>query len=151
MWRKLKSSKKGFTIIETVLTVSLLLLIVTMSLPSLTSLQGSHDADISGGIMIQSLRRAQSLAQAGFRDDDWGVAILVQEIVLFKGSSYATRDPAFDEQFGITPTLQVDGISEFVFEKGTGTPLVPGQLTITSQEGISRTMIVNAYGMVAYE
>lgn len=143
-------TQKGFTLIELLLSVSVIMIIAGMSVPIYQSFQARNDLDIAAVSIAQSLRRAEILAQAVDGDTKWGVDIRIGSITVFRGSSYATRDTAFDELFDVPTSITPSGMSEVVFAKFTGVPQTTGTITLTSNANETRTITINAKGMVSY-
>ena len=81
---------------------------------------------------------------------NWGVKILSENIVVFKGLNYAGRDVNYDELYSTSASVTPSGLSEIVFDKLTGLPQTTGTITLTSANGDVRTIIINAKGSVTY-
>jgi hypothetical protein len=102
-------------------------------------------------VYAQALRRAEALSVAGRNDSPWGVAIATSSIVLFKGSSYASRDATYDDQYAGSLGFLVSGVTEVDFAKFTGLPNTTGTTTITDiLNTISRTVYINGKGTLTY-
>lgn len=141
---------QGFTLLEVLLSVAVIALIAGIGIPVYQSFQNRNDLDIAAITFAQTLRRAQTLAEAVDGDTSWGVFAQSGTITLFKGASYASRDTQFDEVFTMPSTIAVSGTQEYVFAKFTGLPGAAGSLTLTSINNETRTITTNAKGMVAY-
>ncbi len=115
---------KGFTFIELLIVISLLLII---SVPAgifsfnFMSQMAVKDAteDLAG-----SLREAQSLALAGKENTAWGVHYdnNNHKFILFRGDNFSTRDTAFDAALEINHNITVAGFSETIFAEDSGRP-----------------------------
>jgi prepilin-type N-terminal cleavage/methylation domain-containing protein len=140
----------GFTLIELLLSVSVITIIAGTSVPIYQSFQVRNDLDIATVSTAQSLRRAEILATAVDGEISWGVKIQSGNIAVFKGVSYAARDAAFDEIFDMPTSIIPSGVSEIVFAKFTGVPQTAGTITLTSNANETRTITINAKGMVSY-
>lgn len=141
---------KGFTLIEVMLSLSLLAIIFAMSAPYYQSFQVRNDLDIAQNTIVQSLRRAQVLSQAGDGDMNWGVYVQVGSIIVFKGVSYVLRDISYDEVFDLPASIVSSGIAEVVFSKLYGLPQSIGTVTLTSTANETRNITINEKGMVNY-
>ncbi|MEY4744550.1 MAG: hypothetical protein RL272_495 [Candidatus Parcubacteria bacterium] len=143
--------RQGFTLLEVLLTVSIIGILAGASLPIYQRFQVRNDLDVAAMTAVQSLRRAQTYSQAVAGDSPWGVSVQSGAIVLFKGSSYAARDPAFDESFGMPSSVSASGATDVTFSAFTGLPQTTGTLTLTAAAvGEARTVTVNGKGMVDY-
>ena len=107
--------RNGFTIIELMITVALVAVVVAFSLPAYQSFQVKNDLDVAVNTIVQSLRRAQMLAQASDGDTSWGVKVQSGSIVLFSGASFSARDTAYDENFDLPSTITPAGVTEVVY------------------------------------
>lgn len=140
----------GFTLMEGLLSIAVIAIIGGISIPIYQSFQVRNDLDIAIVSTVQTLRRAQVLAQAVDGDTSWGISVLSGSIILFKGASYAARDTAFDEVFEVPASITPSGLSEIVFTKFTGLPQTTGTITLTSNANETRTITINTKGIVSY-
>ncbi|MBI2984047.1 MAG: prepilin-type N-terminal cleavage/methylation domain-containing protein [Candidatus Kerfeldbacteria bacterium] len=145
----LKAMRSGITLIEVLLSLTVIGLLVGLAAPVMQSLQARNDLDVAANITAQTLRRAQALAVAVDGDMMWGVVLQPGSVVLFRGSSYAAREPTFDEQYDLAPAITPSGLTEVVFAKLTGRPQAVGTITLANPE-TSRTLTVNELGMIEY-
>jgi prepilin-type N-terminal cleavage/methylation domain-containing protein len=111
---------KGFTLIEVLLVVAIILTIGFFSgiLPVSFIHQNATQnvfQNLSG-----SLNKAQAYALAGKRDSAWGVRLEGEKIILFKGNSFAQRETALDEETEIDSGVAVSGFSEVMFSRPEG-------------------------------
>lgn len=148
MLKKL-NHEQGFTLLELLLSVAIISLIAGFSLPVYRTLLSKNDLDISATVTASSLRRAQNLSQGVDGDITWGVKAQNGSIVIFKGTSFASRDTNFDETFDVPTSISVGGATEIIFSKLTGLPQTTGTFNL-STESDSRTVTINAKGMVDY-
>lgn len=145
-----KNRNAGFTLIEMLLSVAVITLIAGTSAPVYQSFQVRNDLDIVTVSTVHSLRRAQVLSQSIEGDTSWGVKTQSGSLILFKGTSFAGRDTMFDELFSIPTSITPSGVSEIVFDKLTGFPQTTGTITFTSNANETKTITINAKGMVNY-
>jgi prepilin-type N-terminal cleavage/methylation domain-containing protein len=143
-------NQRGFTLLEMMLSVAIITMLAGLSLPVYSSLQARNDLDLTAQSVASALRRAQTAVRAEKNDSQWGVAIVSNQLVLFKGASYATRDSSYDEITVIPATITPTGMSEVVFAKLTAVPSTTGTVTLTSSSGTARTVVMNGKGMVEY-
>mgnify|MGYP001560235111 CR=1 FL=1 len=140
----------GFTLIEMLLVIAAITIIAGITAPVYQSFQVRNDLDIATVSIVQSLRRAQVLSQAVDGDTSWGIYIVSGSLTVFKGASYVARTDVYDEVFEIPTSLTPSGLSEIVFAKFTGLPQTTGTITLTSNANETRTITINAKGMVNY-
>lgn len=144
------SSLRGFVLLELLLSIALITVIAGVSVPAYHLLQVKNDLDIATNTVVQSLSRAQILSQAVDRDTSWGVKMQSGSITLFKGTSFASRDANFDEQFDVPSTISFSQTTEFVLSKFTGFPTATGTATLTSSNGDVSSISINTKGGIAY-
>jgi len=142
-----KLNNRGFTLLELLLSVAIVALLAGLSLPVYRTLMQKNDLDIATTTIAQSLRRAQILSQAVDGDTTWGVNAQSNNIVIFKGTSYATRDATFDETFDVPTTIGISGSTEIVFAKFTSLPQTTGTINLSTSND-SRSVTINEKGTI---
>lgn len=141
----------GFTLIEILLSVAIISIVASLSLPILSSFNDRNDLDITAQGIASGLRRAQTYARGVNGDSQWGVRVQSGSATVFKGSSYGTRDTAYDETTTIPALLTPTGLSDVVFSKLEGAPSQTGTITLTNTNtNETRAITINAEGMVSY-
>ncbi len=143
-------TRKGFTLLDMLLSVSLLAIIGGMVIPSYHTFIVRNDLDLATATLASNLRRAQALSLSSDGDMTWGVRVGVGSILIYKGPSYVGRDVAFDENTQIPKTIVPAGINEINFSKVYGVPSATGTISLTSQANEKRTVTINEKGMVDY-
>ncbi len=146
----LKNLRRGFTLPEVLISITLLSIIAGMIIPMYRTFLVRNDLDSSVATLAQNLRRAQSLSQAGDGDMGWGVHVGVGSILVYKGPNFITRDSSFDENTSIPTSIVPTGIVEVAFSKVIGMPSATGTFTLTSQNNEKRNVSINEKGMVDY-
>lgn len=142
-------TKKGFTLLEIVLTVSILVLTSSILAPIYLSTKSKDDLSSQVFILSSSLRRAQVLSITGQDDSSWGVKILPDNFVLFKGDTYSNRDVSQDEVIIINKNIVVEGLDEVVFSKVFGETNNVGEIIVkTGNDQI--VLLVNKKGIIDY-
>ena len=142
--------QNGFTLIEVVLTISLLAIIGGIGVPVYNSFHNRNSLDLAISAYANGIRRAQAQAQGVVGDSAWGVRIQSGSITVFKGASFVARDNTYDETFSIPGSISITGLQEVVFAKLSGLPQATGNLTLTSANNESKILSLNAKGMVDY-
>lgn len=140
----------GFTLVEVLLSVAIISVLAGLSLPVYQSFNNRNELDIIAQSLANDLRRAQLYSRGAQNDSQWGVEIQTGAITLFKGSVFASRDTAYDEATTVPATITVSGDSEVLFAKLSGAPDASGSITLTSVNNDTRTVTINAKGMVSY-
>lgn len=145
-----RQHKAGFTLLELLLSITLLTIILAVSSPIYFMYKNRNDLDLSSDLVANSVRRAQTEAQAVDLDSTWGVYVQNSGVSVFKGNTYATRDTSYDEYFDFPSVITVSGPQEIVFSKVVGDPNVTGTITLTSLNNESRTVQINRKGGLTY-
>lgn len=133
-------SRRGFSLIEVILVVALVGSIAGVGIPLYRDYQIRNDLNLATEQVTQGLARARLLSQAANNDDSWG--FYAPAGVLYKGSSYATRDPAFDETYPMPSTIGIQGLFEVNYSKITGTPDNTGNITLTTINDETRNVLI---------
>lgn len=137
----------GFTFIELILVVAMVLVIGTMG-TSLTARFMTQNAVANAqDQLIGDLRKAQMNAMAGKQNSNWGVHYASNTITLYKGNSIG-EDTAFNETFSVPGGVVIAGFTDINFTRVTGIPSSTPTITI-SGSGTEKTVTVNGQGMVA--
>jgi prepilin-type N-terminal cleavage/methylation domain-containing protein len=141
-------NSQGFSMLEMLLSVGIISILAGLSLPIYLSFQTRNDLFITAESTADVLRRAQVYARGSKDDSQWGVEIQSSGVTLFKGTSFASRDTSYDETIAISSG--VSGLTEVLFAKLTGAPSTTGNITFTSNANETKTVTINAKGMVSY-
>lgn len=152
--------KPGFTLIELLIVMALVVLLIGAAVPIYSNFQTSSQLNESAAQVASTLRLARTFSVARQNNSSYGVIIEVNpgadRVILFLGTSYAGRNPAydrittFDSSLSVTPALS-GGATEIVFSRAQGTPSATGTITITHTTTGSRALSINALGAVDYD
>lgn len=145
-----QNNAAGFTLIEVLLSVAIIVLLAGLSAPIYQSFQTRNDLDIAATTIAQSLRRSRVLSQAVDGDTTWGLYIQSDNIIVFQGTSFAERNTGFDEAFDLPGSITPTGASEIIFDKFTGDPQTTGTVTLTSSTNETRNITINEKGTITY-
>lgn len=138
---------KGFTLVELLLVIALMAVVAGFSTPFYARFLTQNSVSVVQDQISSHLRRAQMNTMMGKSNGPWGVTFVSPKLVLFQGSSYATRITALDESFIINPSISISGLGELIYTKTTGLPNTSASITI-SGVGSSKTLTVTSQGVV---
>lgn len=141
---------QGFTLLEMLLSVAIITILVGLSVPVYETFVRRNDLDLTAQNVAAILRRAQTYARAVNTDNVWGVEVQSGIITLFQGTVFASRNTIYDETLALPNTVTPSGLSEVQFSKFNATPNTTGSITLTSTTNNTRTITINAKGMVDY-
>lgn len=139
----------GFTLLEVLLSVTIIATLAGVSLPIYNSFAVRNDLDLTTQQVVNTLRRAQTYARGMEEDSAWSVEVQASAVTLFKGTNFAARDTSDDEVVALG-SASASGLGEVQFAKLTAAPNATGTITITSNANETRTITINAKGVVNY-
>ena len=117
---------KGFTLIELLLVMAIVLSVSVLSGPFYSRFLGQNAAAETTDQIVQSLRKAQFYAMESRKSGNsgWGVKYAGNTLTVYQGSTYDGRNTALDERFEVGSAVDVWGLGEVNFARGTGLPTV---------------------------
>ncbi len=117
---------KGFTLLELMIVIGLMVIFAVLTLPYGMNFYRSRAVEEESRTISNVLARAQSHAITGKEDSNWGVRFFHDnsEYVFFKGERYDERDVVYDQIFRASSGILTEGVVEIVFEKNTGDPKI---------------------------
>jgi len=140
----------SFTLIELLIVIGIIAILASFSFLFGLDFYKSQQLESQTQTILQTLRRAQSKAMSVELDSSFGVYFTDQNYILFKGNSYAERDPQCDEVFDLPEIINVSGLSEVVFLKfeglPKGTPAYCGGICTPCSEFTNRTSCLTQDG-----
>jgi type II secretory pathway pseudopilin PulG len=139
---KLLLQRSGASFIEVLLVIGIMVFVASFTIPSYRNYQIRSDLDLAANQTEQMINRAKFLSQSGEQASIWGIQ--AGSGILFKGTSFATRDLLYDEHYPFSPTITVSGLTEVTFSKLYGDPSATGVITLTALNGETREVIVRA-------
>ena len=143
---------RGFTLIELVIVMAILLILFAVVGTISSGMLPRNQLSIEGGLIQETLRRAQALTIAGKQDELWGVHFTSSTMTLFGGTSYAMRDIDYDELHSFPAGLTLGGLTDIVFSAPLGETSNTGDVSLTSNSTSEIvTISVNASGLVSKE
>lgn len=151
-----KPNKKGFTILEIILSITLLGTIITLGALGYRDSQVRADINLEAANMVHYLRLAQSAAASGLNDSDQGIHLESDSYTLFEGGSYNEENPE-NFEIELPATIAIEEINlhgtdnDIVFEKGNGKTDNYGTFSMNSTE-IDRgfTITITPVGTINY-
>lgn len=159
-------TKRGFTLLELLIVLAMLSVLITSSVFVTYGFFVRTQVDNTVLVLVETLRRAQTISRNAVEDSAWGLKINEDTLVLFKAndgdgdgnpdsySQTSTRDTSFDKQYYLPGEVEIDntGQVEIIFNKITGEPRIGGVLTIqiNSSSSYSRQVQINPLGTIDY-
>lgn len=146
-----KKSLTGFTLIELMIVVALIIMFSALTLPM--SFSFFQEATLKDQVrnIENSLRKAQAMAITGRGDSSAGVKITQSECIIFEGESFEKRREEVDIIIPFPVTLSISGADEIVFQKSTGLLAFPPEeevsITVTFGDS-SKEITINSQGKI---
>jgi prepilin-type N-terminal cleavage/methylation domain-containing protein len=141
--------KRGFTLVEIVIVIAIFSIFASVSFSSYASFKSKNGLTIAVYDVVDALRNAQSNARKMKEDSKWGVKILSNQAIIFKGASYSSRDSNFDRVLEFSKDVQASGFDEVVFDKINGWASNTGTTTLSGREG-DKKIYINEKGTITY-
>lgn len=150
---------KSFTLIELLIVLSTIIIVLVVSIPAFKNFQKKSTLESLTDEIINTLRFSQNKTLASEKSGQYGVYFddinTPNQYILFKGTSFTLRDPAFDETHKFPDNVKIyqinfGGGKEIVFKKVTGETNVSGNILIglISDGSQLRTIYIENSGKV---
>lgn len=139
----------GFSLIELILVISLVLLLATLGTSFAARFLTQNAVLNATDQLIGNFRKVQINAMMGKQNSNWGVNYASNTITLYKGNTFSTRNPVFDEKFSVNSNVSISGFSDDNFSRITGLPsnFTPPQTITISGSGETKTITINSQGV----
>ncbi len=160
-YRKSSIRRLGFTFVETLVVISIMLTLLSLATMSVLGSQRSANLTEAVDIFIADLRSQQSKAMMGKTNNGivspgYGVHIASNQYTLFSGISYTQSDPTNTViQFKTPVYANFIGFpgQSIVFLSGSGeiAGYTQGANTVSlseSNSSVTKTIYINAYGVI---
>lgn len=140
---------KGFTLIELILVVAIMLTISVMAPVFYSRFLLQNAVANTVDQLTGSFRKAQIYSMMGKQGSAWSVNYSLNTITLYKGTTFASRDSSFDETFSVNSNVSVAGLTDVSFARFSGLP-TPSTSSITVSSGNnSKNITINSQGVVS--
>lgn len=139
--------ESGFTLIEILVSIAVILIITILTLFSLTTLNKQVSIDSASQNILSTLRFARSQTLASKNQTTYGVHFETSKFVLFSGTSYdasATSNKDYTLGEAEISDISLNGAgSEVIFARIRGTTTQFGTVTVRLTSDISKTKTIN--------
>ena len=151
-------SMRGFTLIELLIVLAIGGIIVGTVGPAISQFPSGSQLDEVAGDLKQTIQLARERSVAGLANSVHGVFLesnagIPDRYILFRGATYAIRDPIFDQVTSLRTSIELDtalvgGVSEITFAPRWGTPSATGTITLIHSTGATRILRLNDLGLI---
>lgn len=140
--------RSGFTLIEMMLVVALLAGLTVFSTPFYLSFMRRNDLSNAARAVTLAVQNAEVHSQGILLDQAWSVRVEDGSVTMFLGADFATRNQDWDITTNFNENIIVSGDTDILFARGTGLPASPKSITLTNLNKETRTITINAKGLV---
>jgi len=144
------SRAMGFTLLEMLISVTIIGMLVGVSVPVYESFVRQNDLNLATQGIATMIQRAETYALGNNTDSVWSIELLPASVILFQGTSFASRNTNYDETYPIPGSITLSGLTEIQFAKLTALPNTTGTITLASTTLDTNTITLNAKGVVDY-
>lgn len=150
----LSISKSGFSLIELVIVLAIIVLVATLAFNPFTNFRNEQALNGAAEEILSTLQQARGQTIASTGDSQYGVHLTATQLVVFTGSTYsvgAATNQTIELNSLVTlgPITLAGGGSEVVFERLTGATSQSGTLVVAlkSDAAKTRTITINGNGI----
>jgi Tfp pilus assembly protein FimT len=144
------SEDKGFTLVEIIIVVAVLMVIAGLGLIFGIDFYRNYIIDTERNTVLSVLQKARSRSQNNINQSAHGVCFQSNNYVVFQGDSYALRNPAYDQTIPKNPVINASGLSEVVFKQLNGDSQTVGNIILNNGRR-SAIILINNEGKIDWQ
>lgn len=134
--------KQGFTLLELIITVALIGLIGSMTLPFLARFMERLTRESTTDQLVHAIYKSQQYAMDGKGNGVWGVCVVAQTVRFYQDSC---ATPITSEEITIPESITISGLTDISFTNRRGELLSPVTITLTTETD-TETITINQAG-----
>jgi prepilin-type N-terminal cleavage/methylation domain-containing protein len=146
---------RGFTILETVVALAILLIFIMTSVTVFRSVRNMYELNTAVQDVVLAVASAREATLRSLSDSAYSIRVESGQIVRFRGPTYnatSSSNVAFAFPTHITATTSLSNSSStFSFARLTGVPSATGTITVQSVYGGVATVTLSESGVVRRE
>lgn len=143
-----KSLKSGFSIIEIIISISVLGIIIASTITIFTNRKNITMIEEARASIIQILEQAQNQSATGVGDSSHGVRIENNKIITFSGNSYLGEGSEITLPYSIS-TDKSD--LTIIFDRLNAKPNTNTVIKVNHISGITRNITITSEGLILDE
>lgn len=140
--------QKGFTLVELIVVVGLVVILISVSLFSYNSFFTTDVLRSAKFEVMENLRLAETEAREGKNNSAFGIYFEPSRYTLYQGNSYSARSAGQDIVFDLSNGIRISNLSEINFAEKTGLPSAAGSLILTGRGNKTETIFINQSGLI---
>jgi Tfp pilus assembly protein FimT len=146
-------SMRGITLVELLIVLAIVLLLVATIVPSLAAFRKQQALQNTTNAIVGLLQEARSKTLASYETTFFSVYFDTATATLFSGGTYNASDQtnkviSFETPVTLQSTALTGGGATISFDRLKGTTSNHGTITVGISGGDTRTVSVNASGMI---
>jgi len=141
--------KQGFTLVEILVVIAIILFLTAIIAPIGLNFYKIQVFNETHEQIVGLLKQARSNAFIQKNNADFGLYFGDKQMVLFQGPSYSQRDESYDFGLKLPALVEISGLSEIVFSRGSALPKQSGSLLIKLGQK-QKEIIINEQGLIIY-
>jgi len=140
--------KTGFTLIELVIVVVILLIIAGVSVPLYFKFQEFSERESVKGEALQAIREIQTQAALGIDNQNRGIYFSGHNYTTYAGTAYGSKVVGSDQTYSLSNIVSASSNTDINFLKIAGTPTLATSLTLRNDRSAeTATITINALGL----
>ena len=140
----LKQKNKGFTLLEIIITISIIIIVSSISMQIYYNLRDKHLIETDADSIISMIEKAKSLSLNRKNDSSYGVAFSSSTVTVFSGNTHVSGNDISKYDLGSILNLSLSSHgSELNFSKLTNLPNATGTITLNKN---SYSKVITIYG-----
>ena len=148
--KKKKDLVRGFTLLELLIVVSVLLVLVSIVVSPFSSFRNRSLLNIEVENITTLINNARSKTLSSYNDSEYGVHFEANRVVFFKGTSFVEPDVnnieiVFNTAIYISDISLVGGGSNLVFNRLTGKTDENGTITVALTSASTTNNVISIY------
>ncbi|OGI61050.1 hypothetical protein A2814_02225 [Candidatus Nomurabacteria bacterium RIFCSPHIGHO2_01_FULL_38_19] len=150
---RMVESRRGFSILETLVVLSVIVLLIAVILPSFQKMRDNQILKSTSLDVSSALDKARSQTLSSVNSSEYGVHFQSDKIVIFQGQVFSSSNPGNESIFIISPASislinLTGGAVDLYFNRLSGAPDKAGTVTI-SISSLSKIITISATGAVS--
>ncbi len=145
---KHSSSKKGFTLIEALIVVSIITILAVIGVASLSNSRNKNKLSDEQANVVYAFQKARDSAVSGVGNTNYGIHVEADKLTVFQGTAWSGS--TVEQQINLPSSITTDQTgTDFIFSRISGASSKSGVI-ILKQSGTGSTakVTISADGQV---